>query len=555
MRRSAVLSLLLALGCHEGLEPTTHSVVMRDGTELSTDVYLPSSGGPFPVVLYRTPYNKRGDQYGAQGLTDAGVVVVAQDMRGRFSSSGVDGVFTTDGDGPLKDGADTMAWLVEQPWSNGLVGTAGSSALGITQYLNASADPDGLAVMDVEFATPNLYSDAYLYGGVRRYAMTHNWLEEQGSLHFEDEFVAHPYLDEFWDSSETRDQYANVNAPGYHVGGWFDIFSQGTIDAFVGYQHRGGDGALGQQKLVMGPWTHQAPWDTTQGEFVFPDNAVAPPHDNLFDVLFNHWLQLDHPGIGEHPDDIPAVQYYVMGDVDDASAPGNEWRRADDWPPPAAPIRLHLNAAGQLDERCPDADGGSTSYTFDPDDPSPTVCGANLTIEDGPCDQREVEARDDVVLFQTAPLDTPMEITGRVTANLFVAIDTPDADVMVRMTDVYPDGRSMLIADGALRLATRGSTTMLTPLTPDEIVEARVDLWSTSLIVNAGHRLRISITSSNWPRFAVNHNNGLPYPDSVEGPSSPVTVTLHHGGDYASFLQVPDPTRPDTDVMHCDAGR
>ncbi len=550
--RTFFIATLLASGCREGLEPTTHMVAMRDGTQLATDVYLPKGDGPFPTVLYRTPYNKQGDQYSAQGLTDAGIAVVAQDMRGRFHSEGVDGVFSTDGDGPLKDGVDTIAWVTDQSWSNGLVGSAGASALGITQYLTASANPEGLAVMNVEFATSNLYSDAYLQGGVRRYALTHNWLEEQGSLHFEDEFIAHPELDEFWDSSETRDQYGSVNTPGYHVGGWFDIFSQGTIDAFVGYQHEGGDGAVGQQKLVMGPWTHQTPWDTTQGELEFPDNAVAPPKDNLFDVLFNHWLKLGHPDIDEHPDDIPAVQYYVMGDVDDPTAPGNEWRSAADWPPEAAPVRLHLQPGGALDETCPADDGGATTYVFNPDDPSPTVCGANLTIEDGPCDQHEVEARDDVIVFETPVLEAPLEVTGRVTANLFVEIDQPDTDLMVRMTDVYPDGRSMLIADGALRLATRDGS--LTPVDPGDVVEGRVDLWSTSLILNAGHRLRISVTSSNFPRFAVNRNNGLPYPESIEGPGAPVQVTVHHGGATASYLEVPDPTRSVADFTTCSAG-
>lgn len=132
-------------------------------------------------------------------------------------------------------------------------------------------------------------------------------------------------------------------------------------------------------------------------------------------------------------------------------------------------------------------------------------------------------------------------------------LDGPDADLVVRMTDVYPDGRSMLISDGILRLATRGSQTELLPLEEGELVEATVDLWSTSIILAPGHRLRISVASSNWPRFAVNQNNGLPYPASIEEPGGPVTVTVHHSPAQASYLEVPDPGRSDESVVHCDA--
>ncbi len=555
MMRARILALALLpamLACpSSGREPTTHMVEMRDGVALATDVYLPAGEGPFPVILWRTPYDKAGDQWTAQALTENGIAVVAQDTRGRFDSEGRDLVFTSDGDGPLADGYDTMAWIAEQPWSNGKIGTSGESALGITQYMAASAGAPWQVMLDAQFATPNLYSDAFFQGGVRRHSLTERWLEAQGSLDFLDDIAAHPFLDDFWDPAETRDQWAMVTTPGYHVGGWYDAFAQGNLDAFMGYQYEGGPGAAGNQKLVMGPWHHDATWQSEQGELTFPDNAVAPPIDNAFDVMFNHWLELGHPEIPEHPDDIPNVQYYVMGDVDDPDAPGNLWRAADDWPPPAAGVRWHLQPQGGLSESCPGNDGDTTRYRFDPADPAPTRCGNNLLIESGPCDQREVEAREDVVVFETPELGAPMEITGHIYAHIYVEIDQPDTDLMVRLTDVYPDGRSMLISDGALRLATRGSPTDLMPLSPGEIIEAEVDLWSTSIILNAGHRLRISLTSSNWPRFAVNHNNGLPYPDSNTGPSTPVNVTLHHDAEYPSYIELPDPSRDPAGVNLC----
>jgi len=528
-------------------------VAMRDGVRLATTVYLPPGAGPFPTLLVRTPYDDDRHFGGEKSeYPELGIAVVTQDVRGRYDSEGIYQVFTQDGDGDLKDGVDTMQWIVVQDWSNGLIATTGNSADGTVQYMAAAANPPGLVLVEPMMATPNLYSDAIFYGGVRRYWLTHTWLEGLDTLYFEDEFANHPFEDAFWDSVQTHDQYGNAHAAGYHIGGWFDIFQNGAIEGYVGYQHHGGDGAAGRQKMVVGPWTHAGYGESTQGELTFPANARMPPYPDVSNVLLNHYLQVHHPDLDLKPDDIPNVQYYVMGDVDDPDAPGNEWRTANDWPPDAAPVRLHLQPNGALAEACPPDDGGTTRYVFDPADPSPTIGGANMNMTHGPRDQREIEARDDVVVFETDVLTAPMEVTGRVFAHLFVDIDQPDADLMVRMTDVYPDGRSMLIADGAVRLATRGSTTALTSLMPGEIVEGVVDLWSTSLILNVGHRLRISVTSSNWPRFSVNRNNGLPYPASVEGAGGPVTVTIHHDGEHASYLEVPDPTRPVEDKTLCE---
>jgi hypothetical protein len=544
-----IVAVAAVFGCSAG--PETVMVPMRDGVELATDLYVPDGAGPFPTILYRTPYSKAGDQYHAAALNDAGIAVVGQDMRGRFASEGVDGVFTTDGDGELKDGYDTMAWIAEQPWSDGQIGTSGESALGIVQYMAATTDPQWLVLIDAEFATPDLYSQAMFQGGVRRQALSHNWLTSQGSLHFEDDMAAHPYLDGFWDSAQTSDQWEAVNTPGYHVGGWYDIFAQGTLDAFMGYQNEGGPGARDQQWLVMGPWTHNTPWESNQGELVYPDNAAQPPQANGWDVLFNHFLDVGHPDIAESPSELSRVQYYVMGDVDDPSAPGNVWRSAEIWPPDAAPVRLHLQPGGGLSEDCAPVDGGLTAYSADPDSPVPTVCGNNLTIDAGPCDQTTLEERDDVVVFETAVLVDAMEITGAMQAVLHVDIDRTDADLMVRLTDVYPDGRSMLIADGALRLATRGELDGLQLLQPGEVVEAHVDLWSTSIILAPGHRLRMSVSSSNAPRFAVNRNNGLDYPHNLAGESLPVEVSIHHDAVYGSYLELPDPGRDADDWQEC----
>ena len=543
--------LFTALAGSACAQPSVEQVPMRDGVLLATDVYLPPGEGPFPTLLRRTPYGREMGAQAAANYTQFGIAVVIQDLRGRFDSEGVDGVYTTDGDGELKDGYDTVEWIASRGWSDGLVAMTGASALGITQYMAASAAPPALVMIDATVATPNLYSDAIFQGGVRRYALSHNWLEGQGSLHFEQEMVNHPYEDGFWDSVQTHDQYGAVQAAGRHTGGWFDIFGQGTIDAWKGYQEQGAEGAAGRQKLIMGPWAHGTLHTRGAGDLSFPGGAEREPYADSFNVMLNEALQVAHPSISDVTDDVPAVQYYVMGDVDAPEGPGNTWRTADTWPPEAAPVRLHLQDGGGLAEACPQGTG-ATSYVADPLDPTPTICGANLTIAAGSCDQREVEARDDVVVFETPALDSPLEVTGRVRAHLFVDIDTPDADLMVRLTDVYPDGRSMLIADGALRLAAWGSTIGVEPLQPGEVVEGVVDLWSTSVVFNAGHRLRISVASSNYPRFSVSLHNGLDYPASVEGESAgPATVTLHHSAGRASYIELPDPTRDPQDYVQC----
>ncbi len=544
--------LLLCLHIPPSLAQDTELVPMRDGVRLATDVYLPTGSGPWPTILFRTPYGREEFQDDAAGYTPFGVAVVSQDMRGRYDSEGTDTVFLSDGDGELSDGADTCSWILDQSWSDGLIGTTGGSARGIVQYMQTSADPPGLVVINPSVATPNLYQDAMFHGGAFRQALVEGWLEGQGSLDFLDEVAEHPYEDAFWDPVQTADAYAQVAAAGLHEGGWYDIFSQGNLDGFAGYQEQGAEGARGEQKLVIGPWTHGGMYGRSQGELRYPESAETPPWPDAFATLFIHHLQLDIPGWEELPADIPAVQYYVMGATDDKDAPGNEWRSADSWPPTAAPVRLHLQTGGLLDEACPSEEGGSSSYAHDPANPVPTICGANLNLEAGPCDQRAVEERDDVLVFSTQTLSEPMEVTGRVRARLWVEIDQADADVMVRLSDVYPDGRSMLITDGAARLAARGSHTGIEPLQPGELLQAEVDLWSTSIIVDQGHQLRISISSSNSPRYAVNQGNGLDWPEYASGEGEPVEVRIHHSAAYPSYVELPDPDRDPADYNDCD---
>ncbi|MBJ95985.1 MAG: hypothetical protein CMP23_16095 [Rickettsiales bacterium] len=534
-------------------EPQTLQVTMRDGTMLTTDIYLPAGPEPWPVLLIRTPYGRAGSAEIARDYSALDLVVVVQDMRGRGDSGGQDPVYRSDGDGQLQDGFDTFSWIRAQPWAHGSIATFGGSALGIVQYIQASANPPGLAFLHASAATANLYDDIYFPGGVFREKLALQWLKDQDNLAFVSELEAHPYKDDFWDVLQAGDHWDRLKVPGLHIGGWFDIFSQGTIDAFLGYQHQGGPGARGRQKLIMGPWTHAAFHQRQQGELRFPDKARQAPYPvgEALNTLLEFTLNTRWSDLPDNPGSIPPVQYYVMGNVDEPSAPGNHWRSVADWPPPAARARFYLHPEGRLSEQCPASQAASSSWNYEPANPVTTLCGANLYLQAGPCDHRPNEQREDVLTFTSETLKEPLEITGRLTARLHLSIDQPDSDVVVWLSDVYPDGRSMLITEGAARLAARGQDRGLQPLTPDEILELEVDLLSTSIILDRGHRLRVAISSSNSPRYLANRNNGLAFGEMQQGPALPVRVQLHHDAARPSHLELPLPARAQGDVPSC----
>jgi len=514
--------------------PETAMVAMPDGVRLATDVYLPRGDGPWPTILIRTTYSRQGEMGGmADMLKMGGYVVVMQDTRGRFDSEGTDTVFST----ATQDGQATLEWIAAQPWCDGRIGTWGPSALGIVQYMLAPNAPEALRCQFVAISTPDLYHAGFL-GGVARQSLVEGWLAWQDSEFILQEWLSHPMEDDYWDAADISGRYDEVHVPAIHIGGWYDIFTQGTLDAFVGYQEQGGAGAAGRQHLVMGPWTHigMATGERQQGELEYPAGAEMDTME-LMRLTFN-WYQACLLGEESRADDWPTVRYYVMGDVDNPDAPGNEWREADAWPPPATELSLYLRADGLLDATPPTADEGGNTFVYDPSDPSPTVCGANLTIKAGPCDQREVEARDDVLIFSTPPLESPLEVTGRVRARLWLVSDAPDTDVAVRLTDVYPDGRSMLVTDGILRARFRGlDFTREELMIPGAPYELEIDLGSTSIAFDAGHAIRIVISSSNAPRFDPNPNTGAPLRANDEIRTA--TNTILHDADHPSALLLP----------------
>ena len=489
----------------------TEKIAMRDGVRLATDIYLPRGEGPFPVILGRTPYSrvKRGKE--GEGFVRDGCVFVIQDMRGRFDSEGENLPFIGCGWGEHQDGVDTLAWIKKQPWCDGGIATIGGSAGGITQNLLAGAVPEGLRAQYISVAPADMYSDVSYIGGAFRKADVENWTR---SNKFDPRALAvnlaHPSYDDYWRANDTNTKFALMNVPAVHIGGWFDMFAQGTINEFIGRQHLGAPGSKGAQKLIMGPW-HHGIGQMPAGQITFP-GASRPPVKYDSGRWFEHYLKGADNGVEKEP----AVAYYVMGDTSTPGAPGNEWRFADDWPVPAKETPVYLMPDKKLALRSPAAGAASHEFTFDPANPCPTIGGQNLTIDRGPMDQRKIESRDDVLVFTSDVLDKPVEVTGRVLAKIFVSSSAADTDLSVRLCDVYPDGRSMLLTEGIQRLRYRNSREKPEPLTPGQIEEITVDCWSTSQIFNTGHRVRVTITSSNYPRFDINPGTSHPWSDTGE---------------------------------------
>ena len=506
-------------------------VPMRDGVKLATDIHLPDGDGPWPVLLSRTPYDKNGS--GGAARVRRGYAVVKQDFRGRFASEGeIDLPFFNDGWGELQDGYDTIEWIAKQPWCNGKVGTAGGSALGITQIMTAGARPPSLVCQSIHVACGSLYHHAAWQGGIFRKALVEGGLTGN-RFHSDclDLMIEHPNYDDFWAQVDASTRSEVVNVPGFFHGGWFDVFNQGTIDAFTWRQYNGGEGARGRQKLLMGPWVHGR--NRKPGELQFPANAVRVPKEGSEMRWFDYWLKGERNGIMDEP----AVIYYVMGDVDDPRAPGNEWRSSDAWPILCEKRPYYLHFDGSLSPNKPPPDGEPRTYRYDPKKPVPTRGGCNLNLPKGTFDQRKVERRKDVLLYTTPPLREPVEITGRIKAILWAVSSCKDTDFMVKLTDVYPDGRSMLVLDGAIRARHRSSFEKDELLTPGEVYRFEIDLWSTSLIFNRGHRIRVAVSSSNHPRFDPNPNTG----DAFRANKRTVVAenTIYHDAGRPSQVLLP----------------
>jgi predicted acyl esterase len=519
-----ILSLLLASTvCAEFV-----MVPMSDGTKLATDYFLPPGDGPFPVVLLRSVYTRPSEL--AREFNAAGMAYVVQHARGRGDSEGKDMVFADDGWGQNQDGVDTVNWVKKQTWCNGKIGTWGASALSIVQTLMAPATEE-VSCQAIWVSASNFYGQLSYQGGVFRKSLVERWTKGQRSTHVIDIWKSHPTYDAFWTYYNADVQAAKVTAPAVHVGGWWDIFAQGTINGFVYRQKHGGEGARGNQKLIIGAWLHGPVKEP--GDLALPDNYLFDfvGYTNRF---MAHWLKGEDNGIMDEP----AVHYYTIGDVEDPGAPGNEWRTADTWPPfPTVDTAYYLTEDRILKNEAPTSENGKATFTYDPEDPCPTHGGQNLLIPAGPFDQRKVSGRSDVITFATAPLEKPVEITGAVRAELYVSSDAPDTDFTAKLIDIYPDGREILMLDNIRRVRFRNGYEKADTLPPGKIGKLEIDLWNISLVFNKGHRIGLHVSSSNYPRFEKNPNTGEDFPN--EENLRVAHNTVHMDKNYPSALILP----------------
>jgi hypothetical protein len=522
-------------------EPQTYMVEMRDGIKLATDVYLPQGNGPFPAVLYRTPYGKSYDN-NILSLLDAGIACVIQDQRGRYASQGNFSLFGTDG----QDANDTVEWMTNQSWFNGNYGTLGGSADGITQYMQIPY-LDNIQCQFIEVATPNLYEHASFQGGAPRRMLMKNWLEGIGEEHLYEMLFDYPNNTAEWvrDRVINEWEWANVTWPSIHVGGFYDCFCQGILDGYTGYQYKGGPGGKDNAKLILGPWTHNL-WDPSPGDLTFPDASEDPWTYTIYAAMFGEKL-LNTMELGDYRD-MPNVTYYVMGDTETTSEDWNRWATATEWPVPYSNETYYFRDNHTLSTE-PQMENANFSYIFNPSDPVETIGGANLLANQGPRDQTPVESRDDVLLFDYNVTEEPVNITGRVWANLFVTSNCTDTDFTIKLCDVYPDGRSMLVCDGIIRARYREGQHKETLMdgSANTIYELWVDLWSTSYVFNEGHRIRVAISSSNYPRFDVNPNTGAQIEPFEEGDSyncANNTLILSSTNKSSIIFPIPD-SQPD----------
>ncbi|MBL8556159.1 MAG: CocE/NonD family hydrolase [Phenylobacterium sp.] len=502
-----------------GLPPgaTEEYMLLRDGVRLAANVFKPAGTGPWPVVLTRTPYLKdgridpkadpRGDENRkrlvaqARRYTDAGYVLVVQDVRGKGRSQGFYSAFETD----IEDGYDAVEWAGTQAWSNGKVGMTGGSALGITANSAAMAAPPHLTAAYVVVAPADRLSYSYP-GGVLKEKDTIGWLRGQGVSEEVLNRTRNRALDDVsWNRVAMTANRKYIQIPIYNVGGWYDIFNGGTVDNFEYLQNHGAPGARGNQKLTMGPFGH----GNLSGDLAYPGSDRLALGGDQEIRWFDHWLKGQDNGIMAEP----PVQYFMMASAKkDAFSPKNRMLTSANWPPAYREVRYYPSGGDDLTTAAPTADEKKTSYRYDPASPVPTFGGANLTFERGPEDQRKIGRRQDYLRFSTPPLDKDVAIAGPVKVELWAATDGPDTDFVAKLVDVYPDGYEALVLDAPIRARFRNGRMpqdirMMTPGAPEKL---EIDLWPTALTFEKGHRIALHISSSNAPRFEVNPNTGEP---------------------------------------------
>lgn len=524
----------------------THVMVpMRDGVRLSTYLYTPKGTGPWPVLYEQRYADLRGARKSLARMAAAGYVVAAQNFRGAQLSEGTWVGYRDLGWGAKQDGYDSVEWLAKQTWSTGKVGTFGGSQAGFAQNFLAVTRPPHLTCQYMIDTGLSLFHEGYRIGGATRperfKTMDAVCRNPEDNRRLLNEWFAHPTYDAYWAEEDCTRHLDAMNVPCFTVGSWFDFMCVGSVESFIGRQHRGGPNSQGKQQILIGPWLHGGSKDVPKiGEMTFPENSRFAMDAHMI-RWFDHFLK----GVDNGVEREPTVRYYVMGAVGESGAPGNEWRTAADWPLPIEPAEsLYFGDGGQLSAKAPDAPGSSTSFLADPLHPNEIPARGFP----GAADARKFEEQAEVRTFTTEVLTEPVEWTGKVKAELYVSSSARDTDFIVRVSDVYPDGRSMLLMDYVRRARYRDGYEHEVLLEPGKIAKVAFDVGWTSQVFNRGHRIRITLASTGAPFFEPNPNTGEPL--TLEFPTNAVVATnrVYHEPSHASRILAPvRPSRPAAD--------
>ena len=552
----------------------------RDGVTLYSDIYRPRADGKFPVILMRTPYDKSVSWAVAPAyqIASHGYVVIVQDVRGRYTSEGEWYPFRHESE----DGYDAVEWAAALPFASGKVGMTGGSYVGATQMLAAIAHPPHLAGI-CPVVTASNYHDGWTYqGGALEQWFDQNWTTQLATntlsrliekdtnallgastlplAHYPAfnyaalpagvdstaqlapyylDWLAHPNYDAYWKQWSIEEHFSDIQVPALHIGGWYDIFLTGTLRNYIGIKTRGGtESARKGQRLLVQIGGH-AGFGRHIGDVEFGDEAVKFPstevllawYDYLFKGVQNEFADAGNP-----------VHVFVMGE--------NTYRQESDWPPPQTKsTRYFLHSGGSANSLR--GDGGlsltppkketTDNFTYDPANPVPTIGGSLCCdaehYEPGPRDQRAAENRNDVLVYSTKPLAEDLEVIGPVTLELWARSSSVDTDFTAKLVDVSPEGFSMNLTDGILRMRYRDSQEKPELMNPNQVYKISVDLWATSNVFKKGHILRLEVSSSNFPRFDRNLNTGADQATSREFVSA--TNTILHDAEHPSALSVP----------------
>lgn len=518
-------------------------VECRDGVKLHTRIYFPrkyAEGDALTVVMDRSPYGQFGLELLDEIFVPAGFITVTQDMRG----TGLSGGHFSDWHSDPDDAEDLGDWVTNQTWSNGAIYSFGASADGLGAFTTNYKAPSWLQSQYYIWTSSIGYEVIYPQGALL-YNLISRWIS--GTVRDIDidesygEFMENEAKTSWWDALDFTGQYDLVSQKsktgkfGFWAG-WYDIFLRGTLAAFDGYNTQSDPSVQHASTLIIDPCGHcqdAAPFFTQ--DIIAGRTALAVMQ--IFEVF------------GVRPvarTDVKNITFYVMSSNDQyGRESGQFWSSVETFPEPAM-TKYFFQGDGSISTHAPTSGAASTSFVFDPTNPQPSAGGNNLFSEPGcgPLDQATIDERDDVLVFQTPTLNEALPLTGPINAHLFLSSDAIDTDFMVRVSDVYPaDGgiiQARLLQDSAVRMRWRNGGLDPEYMTKGEVYPATLSLWNTSYVLAPGHALRFSVSSSNYPRFSVNNNNGLLLAD-VNYPGGNVTATnvLHHSAEFPSHIELP----------------